>query len=53
LAVNYESPSVINCGAEDMQQALEEFPLLARPGDIVPTTGNHTFPTEMTDNKLL
>ena len=29
LLVSYENPSVINCGAEDLQQALEEFPLLA------------------------
>ena len=41
LLVSFESPSVINCGAEDLQQALEEFPLLARPGDVIPTTGDH------------
>ena len=44
--MNYESPSVIDCGTEDLQQALEEFPLLARPADIIPTTGDHTFPNE-------
>ena len=47
LLVSYENPSVINCGAEDLQQALEEFPLLARPEDIVPTTGDHAFSTEL------
>jgi len=40
LLVEYENPSVINCGAEDLQRALEEFPLLARPGDIVSSTGS-------------
>ena len=47
LGVEYESPSVIDCGAEDMEQALEEFPLLARPGNILSTTGDHTFPIEL------
>ena len=47
LLVEYENPSVINCGAEDLQRALEEFPLLARPGDIVSSTGDHMLSTEL------
>jgi len=50
LLVNYESPSVINCGAEDLQQAFEEYPLLARPGDIVPTTGSLAISERMVDD---
>jgi len=50
LLVSYENPSVINCGAEDLQQALEEFPLLARPGDIVPTTGSQLISDRMVDD---
>merc|ERR1719320_729488 len=50
LLVNYESPSVINCGSEDPQQAFEEYPLLARPGDIVPTTGSLAISERMVDD---
>jgi len=50
LLVSHESPSVINCGAEDLQQALEEYPLLARPGDIVPTTGSLAISKRMVDD---
>jgi len=50
LLVSYENPSVINCGAEDLQQALEEFPLLARPEDIVPTTGSQLISDRMVDD---
>jgi len=41
---------VINCGPEDMQQALEEFPLLARPGDIIQTTGSLRVLAQIMDN---
>jgi len=50
LAVNYESPSEINCGAEDLQQALDEYSLLARPGDIIPTTGSLAISERMVDD---
>jgi len=50
LGVEYESPSVIDCGAEDMEQALEEFPLLARPGDILSTTGSLRTSKRMVDD---
>jgi len=50
LLVSHENPSVINCGAEDLQQALEEFPLLARPGDIFPTTGSQLISDRMVDD---
>jgi len=50
LAVNYESPSVINCGAEDLQHALDEYSLLARPGDIIPTTGSLAISERMVDD---
>ena len=41
LVVSHENPSAVNCGAEDLERALEEYSLLARPGDIVSTTGDH------------
>ena len=46
LGVEFESPSAIDCGAEDLERALDEFSLLARPGDILSTTGDHTFPID-------
>jgi len=40
LWVGGESPSQINCGAQDVQDALDAFPLLETPGDIVSKTGD-------------
>ena len=42
LWVGGESPSQINCGAQDVQDALDAFPLLETPGDIVSKTGDCT-----------
>jgi len=39
LAIQYEDPSVIDCGAEDMRRALALFPLLETPADILTATG--------------
>merc|ERR1719167_1182700 len=50
LVVSYENPSVVNCGAEDLQQALEEYPLLARPGDIVSKTGSLAISEQMVND---
>jgi len=50
LLVEYESPFVINCGADDLQQALEEYQLLARPDDIVPTIGSLAISERMVDD---
>ena len=47
LGVEFESPSAIDCGAEDLERALDEFSLLARPGDILSTTGDHTLPIKL------
>ena len=43
LAIQYEDPSVIDCGAEDMRRALALFPLLETPADILTTTGVQLF----------
>jgi len=40
LATQYEDPSEINCGAEDMRRALALFPLLETPADILISAGN-------------
>ena len=40
LGVGGESTSQINCGAQEVQDALDAFPLLERPGDIVSETGD-------------
>jgi len=40
LWVGGESPSQINCGAKEVQDALDAFPLLETPGDIVSKTGD-------------
>jgi len=40
LAVGYENPSVIDCGADDMRRALALFPLLETPADILISAGN-------------
>ena len=42
LWVGGESPSQINCGAKEVQDALDAFPLLETPGDIVSKTGDCT-----------
>ena len=40
LWVGEESTSQINCGAQEVQDALDAFPLLETPGDIVSVTGD-------------
>jgi len=40
LAIQYENPAVIDCGADDMRRALALFPLLETPADILTATGN-------------
>lgn len=40
LWVGEESTSQINCGAQEVQVALDAFPLLETPGDIVSVTGD-------------
>ena len=40
LWVGGDSPSQINCGAQEVQAALDAFPLLETPGDIVSVTGD-------------
>ena len=39
LAIQYEDPVVINCGADDMKRALALFPLLETPADILTGAG--------------
>ena len=43
LAIQYENPDVIDCGADDMRRALALFPLLETPADILTATGVHLF----------
>ena len=43
LAVQYENPAAIDCGAEDMRRALALYPLLETPADILTATGVHLF----------
>merc|ERR1719228_2693708 len=50
LGVEFESPSAIDCGAEDLERALDEFSLLARPGDILSTTGSLRTSKRMVDD---
>jgi len=40
LAIQYENPDVIDCGADDMRRALALFPLLETPADILISAGN-------------
>ena len=44
LAIQYENPAVIDCGADDMRRALALFPLLETPADILTATGVYLFP---------
>ena len=43
LAIQYENPDVIDCGADDMRRALALFPLLETPADILISAGVHLF----------
>ena len=43
LWVGGESTSQINCGAQEVQDALDAFPLLETPGDIVSSLGDCTL----------
>lgn len=47
LWVGGESTSQINCGAQEAQDALDAFPLLETPGDIVSVTGDRDRARQM------
>jgi len=47
LWVGEESTSQINCGAQEVQVALDAFPLLETPGDIVSVTGDRERARQM------
>merc|ERR1719403_800691 len=47
LWVGEESTSQINCGAQEVQDALDAFPLLETPGDIVSVTGDRERARQM------